>query len=121
MLHSANLPSIPAVNLIWCGWKTEQKQISGEKPEERDEDFAGFIKETLGEDLYSSIQMNGEGFDQEWAQKIRRNSSVIRDARCFLGIIFLQQEPAVQVQSRYVLPQAERIPLYEQFAWYLRM
>ena len=40
-----------------------------EKPEERDEDFAGFIKETLGEDLYSSIQMNGEGFDQEWAQR----------------------------------------------------
>ena len=44
-----------------------------EKPEERDEDFAGFIKETLGEDLYSSIQMNGEGFDQEWAQRIRQN------------------------------------------------
>ena len=40
-----------------------------EEPGERDEDFCGFIKETLGKDLYSSIQMNGEGFDQEWAQK----------------------------------------------------
>ena len=40
-----------------------------ETPEERDEDFCSFIRETLGKDLYSSIQMNGEGFDQEWAQK----------------------------------------------------
>ena len=40
-----------------------------EEPGERDEDFCGFIKVTLGKDLYSSIQMNGEGFDQEWAQK----------------------------------------------------
>lgn len=40
-----------------------------EKPEERDEDFFKFIKETLGTDLYSSIQMSGEGFDQEWAAK----------------------------------------------------
>lgn len=36
-----------------------------EAPEERDEDFYKFIKETLGTELYSSIQMNGEGFDQE--------------------------------------------------------
>ena len=28
-----------------------------------------FIKNTLGKELYSSIQINGEGFDQEWAQK----------------------------------------------------
>lgn len=40
-----------------------------ELPEERDEDFYKFIKETLGTELYSSIQMNGEGFDQEWAVK----------------------------------------------------
>ena len=40
-----------------------------EAPEERDEDFYKFIKETLGTELYSSIQMNGEGFDQEWAVK----------------------------------------------------
>ena len=40
-----------------------------EKPEERDADFFKFIKETLGTDLYSSIQMSGEGFDQEWAAK----------------------------------------------------
>lgn len=40
-----------------------------EEPEERDEDFYKFVKDTLGTDLYSSIQMNGEGFDQEWAGK----------------------------------------------------
>ena len=45
--------------------KTKLREEQGE----RDEDFCGFIKETLGKDLYSSIQMNGEGFDQEWAQK----------------------------------------------------
>ena len=38
-----------------------------EPSEERDEDFYKFVKDTLGTDLYSSIQMNGEGFDQEWA------------------------------------------------------
>ena len=43
--------------------------VHREKPEERDEDFFKFIKETLGTDLYSSIQMSGEGFDQEWAAK----------------------------------------------------
>ena len=37
--------------------------------QERDEDFYKFVKETLGTDLYSSIQINGEGFDQEWAVK----------------------------------------------------
>lgn len=40
-----------------------------EDPAVRDEDFCAFIKETLGTDLYSSIQMNGIGFEQEWAQK----------------------------------------------------
>lgn len=40
-----------------------------EQAEERDEDFYKFVKETLGTDLYSSIQINGEGFDQEWAKK----------------------------------------------------
>lgn len=36
---------------------------------ERDAEFYAFVKNTLGRDLYSSIQINGEGFDQEWAQK----------------------------------------------------
>ena len=40
-----------------------------EKIEERDADFYTFIKNTLGKELYSSIQINGEGFDQEWAQR----------------------------------------------------
>ena len=39
------------------------------KVEERDAEFYTFIKNTLGKELYSSIQINGEGFDQEWAQK----------------------------------------------------
>ena len=35
----------------------------------KDAEFYTFIKNTLGKELYSSIQINGEGFDQEWAQK----------------------------------------------------
>jgi bifunctional enzyme Fae/Hps len=35
----------------------------------KDDQFCAFIKQTLGTDLYSSVQMNGVGFDQEWAQK----------------------------------------------------
>lgn len=37
--------------------------------EERDQDFCAFIQQTLGKDMYSSIQMTGTGFDQEWAKK----------------------------------------------------
>lgn len=37
--------------------------------EQRDADFYTFAKNTLGSELYSSIQIDGEGFDQEWAQK----------------------------------------------------
>lgn len=40
-----------------------------EEGEERDAAFAAFIRETLGTDLYSSIQISGEGFGQEWAEK----------------------------------------------------
>lgn len=40
-----------------------------ENVEDRDAEFYTFIKNTLGKELYSSIQINGEGFDQEWAQK----------------------------------------------------
>lgn len=37
--------------------------------EQRDADFYTFAKNTLGNELYSSIQIDGFGFDQEWAQK----------------------------------------------------
>lgn len=36
--------------------------------EQRDEDFCKFIKETLQKELFSSIQITGEGFDQSWAE-----------------------------------------------------
>lgn len=46
------------------------KNREGEGQEEkRDEEFAEFIKETLGSGLYSSIQITGRGFDQQWAKK----------------------------------------------------
>ena len=35
----------------------------------KDEALSRFVKETLGGGLYSSIQIDGVGFDQEWAQK----------------------------------------------------
>jgi len=37
--------------------------------EERDREFALFIQKTLGTDLYSSIQITGNGFSQDWAQE----------------------------------------------------
>ena len=39
-----------------------------EEDELRDEDFSKFIKETLQRELFSSIQITGEGFDQSWAE-----------------------------------------------------
>ncbi len=38
-----------------------------EDEEEKDTEFYRFIQKTLGKDLYSSIQMTGEGFSQDWA------------------------------------------------------
>ena len=35
--------------------------------EERDTEFYRFAQKTLGKDLYSSIQITGEGFSQDWA------------------------------------------------------
>lgn len=47
--------------------------VSGQGTEgndgKRDEEFSSFVKETLGTDLYSSIQITGRGFDQKWAKK----------------------------------------------------
>ena len=37
--------------------------------EGRDETFCIFIQKTLGREMYSSIQITGEGFDQEWAKQ----------------------------------------------------
>ena len=42
----------------------------GEKAvEARDEAFRDFIKETLGTGLFSSIQITGDGFSQDWAEQ----------------------------------------------------
>ena len=35
--------------------------------EERDIEFCKFVQQTLGRDLYSSIQITGRGFSQDWA------------------------------------------------------
>ena len=40
-----------------------------EDMEQRDADFYAFVQNTLSKELYSSIQINGDGFDQEWAKK----------------------------------------------------
>lgn len=44
-----------------------QTELSDEE-ELRDEDFSKFIRETLQKELFSSIQITGEGFDQSWAE-----------------------------------------------------
>ena len=35
----------------------------------RDVEFCRFITKTLGKELFSSVQITGEGFDQQWAQQ----------------------------------------------------
>ncbi|MBQ9065417.1 MAG: hypothetical protein IJ123_08230 [Blautia sp.] len=46
----------------------EAEEISlPEEPEKRDEAFAIFVQKTLGQEIYSSIQITGEGFDRAWA------------------------------------------------------
>ena len=37
--------------------------------ENRDQEFCDFIKETIGMELLSSVQITGKGFDQEWAKE----------------------------------------------------
>lgn len=37
--------------------------------ESRDSDFCRFVQQTLGNELYSSIQITGIGFDPEWAKQ----------------------------------------------------
>lgn len=37
--------------------------------EERDTEFCKFVQKTLGKDLFSSIQITGDGFSQEWAEQ----------------------------------------------------
>lgn len=40
-----------------------------EEGEKRDREFCDFIGETIGTELFSSIQITGKGFAQEWAQQ----------------------------------------------------
>ena len=37
--------------------------------QERDSEFCKFVQKTLGRDLFSSIQITGEGFSQDWAEQ----------------------------------------------------
>ena len=46
----------------------EETTLSGDG-EMLDDSFCRFIGKTLGAELYSSIQITGDGFDQQWAQQ----------------------------------------------------
>lgn len=37
--------------------------------QERDSEFSKFVQKTLGRDLFSSIQITGDGFSQDWAEQ----------------------------------------------------
>ena len=45
-----------------CHCKTAEGQ-------ERDSEFGKFVQKTLGRDLFSSIQITGDGFSQDWAEQ----------------------------------------------------
>ncbi|MDO4489955.1 MAG: DUF5716 family protein [Lachnospiraceae bacterium] len=45
-----------------------RRPLSG-NPEQKDQQLLGFIREMLGEDMYSGIFLVGEEFDQSWARE----------------------------------------------------
>ena len=47
----------------------EQCSYDYDKNSEITRAFYAFVQNTLSKELYSSIQINGDGFDQEWAKK----------------------------------------------------
>lgn len=65
------------------------------EPEEeiRDVEFYRFISKTLGKELFSSVQITGEGFDQQWAQQSVK-LLCHQGRKVFTETIFLQREPA---------------------------
>lgn len=73
-----------------------------QKVEERDAEFYTFIKNTLGKELYSSIQINGEGFDQEWAQKSVKLLCYQRRKVFYGNNPCLQEEPAAAGAERVI-------------------
>ena len=38
--------------------------------QERDSEFSKFVQKTLGRDLFSSIQITGDGFSQDWQSSL---------------------------------------------------
>ena len=49
-----------------------EEPVSTQLPSEdeiRDVEFCRFVTKTLGKELFSSVQITGEGFDQQWAQQ----------------------------------------------------
>ena len=54
-----------------CHCKLEEA-VETELPaegQERDSEFGKFVQKTLGRDLFSSIQITGDGFSQDWAEQ----------------------------------------------------
>ncbi len=49
--------------------RTSDEKEKEKADQKRDEAFYGFIKDTLGSGLFSSIQITGYGFDTNWAKK----------------------------------------------------
>ena len=47
--------------------------------QERDSEFGKFVQKTLGRDLFSSIQITGDGFSQDWAEQSVSDSLVMAD------------------------------------------
>ena len=45
-----------------------ETRLTGEG-REKDQEYVKFIQQTLGKEMYSSIQISGEGFDPEWAKE----------------------------------------------------
>lgn len=71
--------------------------VLAEDGEDRDAQFCEFIQNTIGTELYSSIQITGRGFAQEWAQnsvkmlchqkrKVFYGNNLFAKGACWAGI-----------------------------------
>ena len=67
--------------------------------QERDSEFGKFVQKTLGRDLFSSIQITGDGFSQDWAEQSVR-LLCYQKRKVSMETIFLQRVPALQEKRK---------------------
>lgn len=87
------------------------------EPEEeiRDVEFYRFISKTLGKELFSSVQITGEGFDQQWAQQSVK-LLCHQGRKVFYGNNLFAKGACIAGKDRLEDKKTQRLPLFKRFA-----